>query len=366
MTDADSRASDQQIVLLQQVLQAELVALERLGAIGRALQPASLADLATAGGEAEAALRRDVGRCRSTEWPDALAGLVGLIDQAADELINAFDGLAFAAEHPEAMLQAYRALRYAPRAAEALYPLAASFAPVNRYFIDERLRDDTALAERLMQADRSRGDSGLVHASNEKHQRGGFSLYVPETYDPAHPHALVVALHGGSGHGRAFLWSWLRQARSRNTILLSPTSMQGTWSLMQPEVDGRNIVAMLDHLGERLNIDAERVLLTGMSDGGTFSYLCGLAPGTRFTHLAPIAASFQPLLLEFIDRKLLAERPIYLTHGALDWMFPVQMARQAQAALTAAGGRVHYAEVPDLSHTYPVEQNMEILDWFLD
>jgi phospholipase/carboxylesterase len=37
-----------------------------------------------------------------------------------------------------------------------------------------------------------------------------FSLYVPETYDAERAHPLVVALHGGSGNGGAFLWSWLR------------------------------------------------------------------------------------------------------------------------------------------------------------
>jgi phospholipase/carboxylesterase len=36
--------------------------------------------------------------------------------------------------------------------------------------------------------------------------------------------ALVVALHGGSGHGRGFLWSWLRDARSFGAILIAPTS----------------------------------------------------------------------------------------------------------------------------------------------
>ncbi len=366
MSDAGPVLDDDQIALLQRTLLAELAAHARLQAIGRALAPAALDGLDQAGGEAEAALREAVAAFRAATWPDPVAGLAGLIGAAADALLAAFDGLAQAAAHPEAMLQAYRALRYVPRAAEALYPLAASFAPVNRHFLDPAMRDDEALAGRLEAADRDRGDTGIVHAGNEKHQRGGFSLYVPETYEPDIPHPLVIALHGGSGHGRAFLWSWLPQARSRNAILLAPTSMEGTWSLMQPERDGRNIAAMLEHLGERLNIDRGRVLLTGMSDGGTFSYLCGLAPGLSISHLAPVAASFQPLLLEFLDRDRLARTPVYLTHGALDWMFPVQMAREARAALLAAGADVTYRELADLSHTYPIEENINILRWFLD
>ena len=57
--------------------------------------------------------------------------------------------------------------------------------------------------------------------------------------------------------------------------------------------------------------------------------------------------------------------PIYLVHGALDWMFPVQTARMAREALEGAGARVVYREIADLSHTYPRDENPRILDWLL-
>jgi phospholipase/carboxylesterase len=44
-------------------------------------------------------------------------------------------------------------------------------------------------------------------------------------------------------------------------------------------------------------------------------------------------------------------------------MFPVEMARQADEALTAVGARVNYREIDDLSHTYPREVNAEMLNW---
>ena len=55
--------------------------------------------------------------------------------------------------------------------------------------------------------------------------------------------------------------------------------------------------------------------------------------------------------------------PLFITHGKLDWMFPVQTARQTQSALSAAGARVTYREIDDLSHTYPREINAELLRW---
>jgi len=58
--------------------------------------------------------------------------------------------------------------------------------------------------------------------------------------------------------------------------------------------------------------------------------------------------------------------PIYLVHGSLDWMFPVQVARQTRDALSAAGANVAYREIDDLSHCYPREANAEILRWLND
>src|SRR4029434_2461968 len=75
-------------------------------------------------------------------------------------------------------------------------------------------------------------DVGVLHADNERDARGGVALCVPQTWDSQAPRPLIVALHGGSGHGRDFLWSWLREARARNMLVLSPTAQDRTWSIM--------------------------------------------------------------------------------------------------------------------------------------
>ena len=207
--------------------------------------------------------------------------------------------------------------------------------------------------------------TGVIHARNDTGERGGFSVYVPEDYDPARAYPLVMALHGGSGHGRLFLWSWLREARGRGVILVAPTAMGDTWSLMEPDVDSAHLAQVLEEIAQRWLVDRTRLLLTGMSDGGTFTLLSGLDDQSPFTHLAPVAASFHPLLLTMAAPRRVTGLPVYLVHGALDWMFPVSIARTAQRALTAAGARVTYREIADLSHAYPREEGSAILDWFL-
>jgi phospholipase/carboxylesterase len=206
--------------------------------------------------------------------------------------------------------------------------------------------------------------TGVLHANNERDTRGGFSLYVPETWDGHAAMPLVVALHGGSGHGRDFLWSWVREARTRGVLVLSPTSRDRTWSIMGGEdVDADALVRMVDFVGERYAVDRSRVLLTGMSDGGTYTFLCGLREGMPFTHLAPACGVLHPAL--FVNRGIerARDRPIYLIHGALDWMFPIQTSRMAQQALLSVGAKLVYREIDDLSHTYPRDENPAILEW---
>src|SRR5205085_9513520 len=166
----------------------------------------------------------------------------------------------------EGLIAVFRALRHVPRAHEALYPLSPVLPPISQFYLDPAVRDDAALQARLARPARE-GETGIMHADNEPGSRGGFSLYVPEYYSSDRPWPLVMALHGGSGNGRAFLWSWLRDARSHGTILVAPTAKGQTWALAGPDVDTPNLMRILDLVRSQWNVDPSRLLLTGMSDG---------------------------------------------------------------------------------------------------
>jgi len=241
-----------------------------------------------------------------------------------------------------------RALRLLPGALETLYPLASILQPVNQFFLDPALRSDDAFQGLFLRASTDAG-TGVLHFGEE--ERGGFWLYVPENYAPDRSWPLVMALHGGSRTGRLFLWSWLRDARSRGAILAAPTSVGNTWALMGPDADTPNLKRILAFIRSKWNVDATRLLLTGMSDGGTFTYVSGLETDPPFTHLAPVSAAFHPMLAQVADADRMRGLPIHIVHGALDWMFPVELARRAQEALSKAGANVTYREVDDLSHT---------------
>jgi phospholipase/carboxylesterase len=284
------------------------------------------------------------------------------IQQSARMALQACDRLLAATRADNPMRAAYRAMRYASRSTEALID-AENLPAVSRILLPPDRRDDALVLDRLARPPHAQ--SGLHHFANQTSERGGFSVYVPNWYDPARPWPVVMALHGGSGHGRLFLTNWVSQARARGLIVIAPTAVGDTWSLMDPEVDSNNLASILARVRARWSIDPAHMLLTGMSDGGTFTLLSGVDADSPFSHLAPVAGTFHPLLLAMADPARLSGLPVYLTHGALDWMFRVSIARTAQDALRAAGAAIVYREVADLSHTYPVDEQDAMLDWFL-
>lgn len=358
-------ATEPAIDAISALVPATLRALHAIEFATRHISPHTLGQVIEAIRGRNDDLRPALELSRETAWPRHLAPVRDHLERAAAHAGEAIAGLLAAPQGPQPIVAAYRSLRFYARSCEALYPLAPHLKPVSHFFLEQEARADTGLLERLATADPRRYEVGVHHVGGPAGTRGGFSFYVPEYYDPARSWPLVVAMHGGSGNGGAFLWSWLREARTRGFIVIAPTAFGSTWSLMEPELDGPRIDRMVEDVARDWNVDPSRQLLTGMSDGGTFSYVMGLRGNCRFTHLAPIAASFHPLIMNFADADRLKGLPIHIVHGAQDWMFPPEMAQMAERTLQAAGAEVLYREIADLSHTYPRDENARILDWFL-
>ncbi len=346
---------------VEQLVASLLRTLDAIGFLTRRLSPIGYAYQLERAGAPDAELRK---ARASPPWPDPYSALRPLLDAASDAALATFDGLRAAATPPEDMTAAYRALRNFPRALEALYPLAGVLPPVNRFFLAPEQRADRELQAQFMNLPPPL-HTGVMCFGDDPDARDAVWMYVPETYAPERPHPLVVALHGGSGRGRAFLWSWVRAARSRGAILAAPTSLGSTWAIQGDDADTPNIAGIVSFVRDKWAVDPARILMTGMSDGGTFTWTSGLEAGSPFTHLAPVAAAFHPMLAQMADADRLKGLPIHIIHGARDWMFHPDMARTAEACFRAAGSNVAYREIEDLSHSYGDDLSTMILDWLL-
>ena len=161
------------------VLPPLLQSLEALGFIARYLNPPDFDRVMERVGQPDEALRAM--RPRLEQWPEKFADIKTPLETASDAALAAFEALRVVQNGRGDFVSLFRALRYVPRAQEALYALSAKLPPVNQFFVDPALRDDAELEARL--AAPTNPNTGIFHNHNEPGSRGGFSLYVPEYYD---------------------------------------------------------------------------------------------------------------------------------------------------------------------------------------
>lgn len=298
-----------------------------------------------------------------------------VLTQAASQALQAVARFEMARVGPHEILKAYQSFRPMHRAEEILYTLSGRFEEISKHFLHPSLKENQELLDRFCNLDianqNTKNDSnsidrGIIEVNNKRGQHGGYSLYIPEYYKSNTKYPLVVALHGGSGHGGDFLWSWLYDARTFGFILAAPTSIDRTWSLHSIATDANRLNKMLTEISTKWNIDTNHILLTGLSDGGTYSMLLSIAHQSPFTHYAPVAAAVHVLLNRSTGTITAPVKDllIYQVHGGRDWMFPVASARLAASALKNAGAKIIYKEIPELSHNYPRDENINILKWF--
>jgi pimeloyl-ACP methyl ester carboxylesterase len=191
------------------------------------------------------------------------------------------------------------------------------------------------------------------------------ALYVPDTYAPERDWPLIVALHGASGSGREYLWTWQRPAAERGYLVLAPSSADITWSVLQPPVDIASVTGALDRVLAAYRVDRRRIYLTGLSDGATFSYLLAFLAPEYFAGVAPIAGELSQVAEPLLRRREGREVPLLVVHGAQDHIFPIQTVRSTSDLLRHLGYDIRFEELPDWGHAYPYRIHRElVLPWF--
>ena len=114
----------------------------------------------------------------------------------------------------------------------------------------------------------------------------------------------------------------------------------------QPDAPLLQAKELLDALqSEYAQIDANRLYVTGFSNGGSGTWDAIERWPTYFAAAAPIAGASDPGQAE----KLIHE-PVWAFYGAKDTDVPVASARKMIAAVKAAGGEPRYTEFPTLEH----------------
>lgn len=183
-----------------------------------------------------------------------------------------------------------------------------------------------------------------------------YTLDVPSSYDPTKRYQVRVQLHGGvlrpepgaRGDGSIGALAGVEQIY----VLPQAWAEAQWWDRAQIE----NLPAILDSVTRTYNVDENRVVLSGVSDGGTATYFFAMRDTTPF-------ASFLPLngfILVLRNRDLgirgalfphnMTNKPFFVVNGGQDHLYPTSRVDRFIHSFQQHGLSVDYRPQPDAGH----------------
>jgi len=203
------------------------------------------------------------------------------------------------------------------------------------------------------------------------------ACYVPESYDPAVPARLIIALHGLGDNGTNYRNAWVSGLdfadHITNTILICPDGGSDFNSdFYVPAGDEGIIQASIDFAKAGYNIDTTNIILQGFSLGGARALQYGLAHTDMFKGLllnTPAIQGVKDAVTAYADGGLYAydnapEIPVYITHGSADelYMAPIDSMYEQ---MVKHNGMVRLVRFP-IGHTIPDLEDFEEFDPFFE
>ena len=231
----------------------------------------------------------------------------------------------------------------AERRVEALVETGVSFD--DAYERLARGRDYIPQATGIL-AMNNRTDSGIEHY---------YSLNVQDNYDPNRKYQVRFQLHGGVG-GRTN-----NQPRGSGKVNL-PGAEQiyvlpyawldvAWWSGGQVSI----MNAIIDRLKRSYNIDENRIVVSGVSDGGTGAYYIGMHEVTPYAGFLPLNGFIMVLANSQLDDGTsfpanMRNKPWFVINGGQDRLYPTSTVEPFVRHMMNNGVRTDYHPQPEAGH----------------
>jgi predicted peptidase len=195
--------------------------------------------------------------------------------------------------------------------------------------------------------------------------RLNYLLFLPEGYsaegDKKWP--LMLFLHGagerGSDINKVKVHGPPKIVERRKDfpfIVISPQCPANSW--WRPY----ELMALLDEIEGKYNVDKDRVYLTGLSMGGFGTWDLASQYPQHFAAIAPICGGGNPA-----QARRLKDLPAWVFHGDADRVVPVALSDEMVEALKKAGADVKYTRYEGIDHDSWTKSyaNEELYQWML-
>lgn len=172
-----------------------------------------------------------------------------------------------------------------------------------------------------------------------------YTLYVPRGIEGGEPVPLVLAAHFG---GRVTPWMGgdfaellvLPALSNFVSVIVAPDAVGPRgWSA----ADEDRVLWLMDRVREAYPIDEQRILMTGFSAGGAFTWSFANGHQDLFTAVIPMAASTRGATAPWTV-------PVHAIHSTADEVVPIGPVQAYVAAQRAAGGPVELHVVEGIPH----------------
>ena len=172
---------------------------------------------------------------------------------------------------------------------------------------------------------------------SDKHFSFHYVEYLPADYDEENTYPLVFFLHGAGERGEdpdvAMRHGYMKHVREQGAeypfIFIAPQCpMDKYWGCYT-----ESLIAFLEDMIATHAVDEDRVYLTGLSMGGTGTWMLAMACPEKFAAIAPICGTGICWYGE-----ALKDVPVYAYHGDADAIVPVAESVNMVARVNAGGG----------------------------
>jgi len=180
-----------------------------------------------------------------------------------------------------------------------------------------------------------------------------FRIIVPEGATSSNKRPLVLRLHGaaqgGSDSAHKSTECLVEPAfEGKNVFILSPNSNGALW---YEQANIVQILALMDLTTSNLNIDGDKIVMTGYSDGGNGSWFYAQYYENLISAAIPMATSYNTMNSAGQVSKI--NVPLYVIHGSEDDLFPLDITKGFVDESIAAGSDITFVVADGLVHNEP-------------
>ena len=202
--------------------------------------------------------------------------------------------------------------------------------------------------------------------NSDKYFNFGYICNLPKDYDPDQKYPLVIFLHGAGERGedleKVAVHGYLKHIKEQDKdypfILIAPQCpLEKYWGCYT-----ESMLAFIDYLYGAYPVDVDRVYLTGLSMGGTGTWMLAMADPKRFAAIAPICGSGI-----YWNGGCLSKLPIMVYHGDCDTAVPIMDSINMITSVNKNGGNAQIKVCPGIGHNVwnIAYSDDTLIDWLL-